>query len=342
MITSALSLIALFVGQAPTTKPYVSVEHALQWNSPVAWTMTKSKGSTKFIIPTAAGPATLEIYATFYRREAADWQALQVTIADQGKRTVDRQWEEQLLGVPFLLTQTSTAADVRLTGMLYSAQRNKFHFRLDASTAAYPEANQLWRETLQSLRSTGDALPTAENPSRPLPVPPKVDTTAPIRLGQNSGGKNLPKGSLEISVSNRTTSFRYPKSIQLVNPGPVMSFTHPKLTGEVKLEFFHTIDSPVAGTAILSKTNKELDRFVKVATRINEGPKKSPSGCDVFKVVRQGDSEAGPLQMISAVGAKDEFYWLFSFESTDPAKFAQNRKILFELADQFSFAITKP
>lgn len=341
MTTSALSLFALLVGQAPATKPFVSAEHALQWNSPVAWTMTKSKGSTKFTIPTSAGPATLEIYATFYRREAAEWQALQVTIADQGKRTVDRQWEEQLLGVPFLMTQTSTANDVRLIGLLYSAQRNKFHFRLDASTAAFPEANQMWRETLQTLRSTSDSLPAVENPDKPLPTPPKVDTTAPIRLGQNSGGKNLPKGSVDITVSNRTVSFRYPKSVELIKPGPVMTFTHPKLAGEVKLEFFHTIDSPVAGTAILSKTNKELDRFSKVSTRVNEGPKNSPTGCDVFKVVRQGESESGPLQMISAVGAREEFYWMISFESTDSAKFAQNRKILFELADQFSFAVAK-
>lgn len=319
-------------------RDFTSKEHGLQFKVPKAWKLTQTRGRTAFTFPVEGGEAVVELYATFYRRDAESWQKLQVTIAEQLKRKVDRQWQEELLSVPLLMTQTSSDADVRLTGLLYSAQAGKFHFRLDAPTRGYESALDKWRVVLQSLRSTSGKLPTAESPDKPLPAvePIQAPSTTHI-LTEDDGKAKLAKEKLTLKIANRDATLRFPSEWTLQESEGKYILKHPKLPGQASLEFASNIDSPPAGTAILSAANVELKEFKSVAKRENLGPETNKAKTIIFTVVRVGESEKGSLQSWISVGEFKEFYWMLRYRSNDPKVFDSARRLLNEFTKSAGF-----
>src|SRR5690606_2842666 len=97
-------------------------------------------------------------------------------------RTIDRQWQEVILGVPLLLTRMffvrSGEKMSTQVGLLYSATPEKLNYRLTVNAEKAEEAEAAWRGALSNLRTLGGSLPGVENPDIVPPTevdPPSVE-----------------------------------------------------------------------------------------------------------------------------------------------------------------------
>ena len=200
--------------QADDLKEVISKEHALSWKVPKTWSVKQGKNQLTLTIPVGTSTAKLNIFATYYRRPAEEWQKLQGAIAEQLGRKLDQQWEEQVLGVPLLLTKTSSSSEVRITGLLYATMKNKFHFTLDAPSMAAEDAWSNWKSAMETLRPLGGELPTAEDGQKPVTSPtlPKPGDK-PVHLGDATVSREVRFGpqKVEFTAANRTVTLRTEK-----------------------------------------------------------------------------------------------------------------------------------
>src|SRR5205085_1807734 len=179
----------------PTTKTYTSEELGLSFDYPANWkksavmvknhtkfTVTdpkswkpaRTENTTRFLMPLPGTDekGTLEIYSIQFNADTDIGESSQRDINAQLKRTVVKQWKEEVLGVPLLMTKIeSTDKNEKLlteTGMIYSATARKLVFRVAASPENFDKADAQWREVMQSVRMADGRLPSAEDPGRRL------------------------------------------------------------------------------------------------------------------------------------------------------------------------------
>lgn len=337
-----LSLVpALLLQQPEPMRRIVSPNHGLQFEVPRAWKENRQRGVIRWSVPTSAGDATIELYSTNYRRPAADWQRIQAQVNTDLGRTVDRQWEEELLQVPLLLTQISYGQRKLLIGVLYSATPGKFHFRLDSPAEGYAEAESAWRRTLNTLRPTGESLPKPDDGQVPLEAPVVKDPD-PVRFTSSSGQGALRPGRLPVTVANRSIVFRHPKGWVIAEASGNYSITHPDLKKPATLSFYSSIDSPQSGVAAMNWANRDLNNFATVTLRENKGPSRNKAGTLVFSVLREGISTSGPRNAFVSVGDVEGFYWFLTYESDlAPADFAKDRRLLQSLQNEAGIEIPK-
>src|SRR5258708_30520995 len=122
----ALFLLSLLPLQtpAPDISTYSNPKLGLMFSYPKNWALlTNKKGETAGVMPIEGSTqaAHIEIYAIAYDKEKSVWQVGQDTINKTMKHDVVRQWEEEILGVPLLLTKMAynnkTGSNVLLPGL---------------------------------------------------------------------------------------------------------------------------------------------------------------------------------------------------------------------------------
>lgn len=344
-ISSAL-LLALATWQpTPETKSFITSDQLLEMRIPKSWAVSEEKTRQVITFPTKAGKAVISVFAVKYLQTAEDWQGMQKTVNEQMKRVVVRQWEEEIMSVPMLLTTLryteSKAGEVGvLIGLLYSNTSDKFQFRLEVPSAGFEEAETGWREALLTMRTSSGKLPTAEdgNPDSVAPIKPVSPGTTLSLSSQQGRVKPLGPVKVPFTVSGRTGVLRLPKGAQVVSESPLkVKWTN--LEGEVAAEVMSADDSPASGLFLMQEVNKDLARFKSVTTRENVGPKRNDVGGQIFSTTRVGTTESGDLQTFMAVVDAGRFYVIFKYESTEAKNFKRQRDALMKLVDLTGFEV---
>ena len=341
--------------QAPTTKPFADYQIGMAFDYPSTWVMVsdpkdpkskklipdsifgkKSKkklaagkqaaGESLFYVPANSRTANLEIYGVTYDHAPEEWETNQVQINNDLKRTVTKQWREQILGVPLLLTkldyEDAAGKETALVGMVYSRTPYKMVFRLTAPDVDYDAAEGQLRQALQSLRTTTGDLPQPEDPNHPLDKsayvgvsnkPPKVIVmTAP----QPDPAK-VKKGEVTVkaTVAGKAAVLSMPTGWTADAPSADGSIAlhNPAITGTIVVTLASVLDSDPPQAALLKASALSLDEFSKVAKRDETSSNFTTSGASTDTIWREGTGANGQLTTCEAGGATGDMYWLLRY-----------------------------
>ncbi len=333
MMMAAAGLIFLTsLGQS--TQTFQDKETGLTFSYPSTWEYRKERLYSVFEIPLEGGKkANVQVLNVAFRQEQTAWQTAQADVAKTMNRTVDRQWDEVILGVPLLLTQLSykegDSAMASLVGLLYSRSGSKLSFRLTSAADTYTEAEQLWRTSLNSLRTISGDLPTSEDPTKPpttspirQPNEPKVTNIPPAKVKQ----PKLPKGVKQepMEVLGQKLLLTLPRSWSVVKKETLFVLTREGWGGEVLLDFGagNLLDMR---KAVLNQSNAQGSSFSEISFRSEEGPNLNAAGANVFQIERRGKLQAdgaAPRQdemQLTTGGHTDLYYWV-TFLKSEPGK----------------------
>lgn len=334
-----MSAIALFFATTLglQSKTFNSPELDLSFQHPADWKVIPGrKGDTKIEIPLAGGgKATLEIFAVAFREPAERWQEYQLMANQNLKRTVDRQWQEEVLGSPMLMTRifytVKSEPMATLVGLMYRSHPKKLNFRLTASSSVYEEAERSWREALQSLRTMSGAMPEAENPDRIVETPatpPKIEKPKPQVTFSAKGPtpSRVYRGPVKIPAraAGKDVQLLLPEGWRADPEGDAFILTRKGLLGTIRMEVAGTLDSPPAERALLAAAAKTLAEFSQVAVRDESRPQTTRAGAVLQIVRREGKAMEGNLVLVHASGASADFYWLLTYRATDPKHYRRD------------------
>ena len=345
-ITTALLLLLATPQAEPDTKTFVTTDRLLEMQIPKSWTVAKEKSRQVISYKAAAGQVKIEVYATKYLQTAEDWQTMQRTVNEQMKRTVVRQWEEEIMSVPMLLSSIKYSEPKEgevgvLIGLLYSNTSEKFHFRLVAPLANFDDAQSAWRDAWLTMRTSTGKPPTAEdgNPESVAPVAPVPEGRTIMMSGQQAQSKPLGPVKFSFTTSGRSGVLRFPKGTQVTDGSP-MKIKCPNLNGELTAQVMSADDSPASGLFVMQEVNKDLARFKVVNMRENVGPKRNTVGAQIFSTTRTGTSDTGDLQTFIGVVDSGKFYLVLRFEATDAKQFKKQHETLTQFSDKIGFELT--
>jgi hypothetical protein len=316
-------------------------EIGLAFNYPKTWQVSPVKKSSDFkvLVPVegSSQKATLELYNVAFNSEKDIWQLGQKAINERMKHEIMRQWEEEFLGVPMLLTKVSYSdkegPQILMTGLIYSRTPKKLMFRLSASPDDFDKAEFAWREAMNTIR-TGRAW-TPEDPNlKPDPKAPTRATLPPAVVTKPNSldtetKTTKPPVAIPITVSGKKLEFRMPGEWagKLEEDGS-LTLTHPELSTPVKVSIASSLDSDPAQRALLVASSKTLADFQKVAKRDETVPTKNRAGAMVAMVWRTGNDAKGDLFSCDASVMNGDFYSILKFSGTSAAKIGNERKLV--------------
>lgn len=347
---AAIALIALAIaGQA--TKTYTNKNLGLMLTYPADWLAVKRKTHQELQVPLENGMVgTVEIFEAAYRGTKESWQALQKEVAVTMKRTIERQWEEEILGVPLLMTSQKFEEKgnprVALVGLFHNLSTKKLQFRIVAPAAGAAEAESKWREVLQSIRTFDGELPkpedgktpppkAADGSAKPSPKPvdkPSTRWAAEAGFGQNRG-KQI---ASEVKFGEASMSLGLPVGWKAVSGDASVSLINETLGLDAKLSL-ESLDNAGSKTAIKLAAASLAD-FDQVRKRVDVGPRISLAGNRTWTVVRFGGNSKGPRSEFLVVAEGYDLIW--SLQSLSPFEEGSAQyKALVQLADQI---IVKP
>lgn len=286
-------------------KTFSDADLGLSFQYPKEWTMRKERLYSVFEIPLAdKKKAEVQVIATRFGAKAEEWQIAQVDVSKTLKRVVEKQWEEQILGVPLLMTKISFNEDNTdknvLVGLLYSATPLKLNYRMTVPATGFDEAESKWRKVMSSLRTISGDLPGVENPNNSSSSTGSNTGEKVVVLKPETGPPKKPrKGDQKVPVNilGQELVVRIPKG-WMMQPGEGSEYilTNKSLKG--KLTF--TIESGNQNDAkklMLSKAGEAVKLFTKVTLREDREGTYSPAGAMMSSVERFGTGANGPLMM---------------------------------------------
>lgn len=334
-MTCALALLA--VGQAKDLRTYKDDSLGLEFSYPKTWDVRKERLFSVIEFKTKAGdPVKIQLIDTAYRSDAKKWQQLQVEINEVSKRQVLKQWEEELLGVPLLLTRVSEVVGgetkVTLIGLLYSRTVEKLNFRVSSSSGAADQAEADWRQALLTLRTISGAIPkpeapgtSVEFPTAPPQKPKKEDIWAPK-------SKALPKVA---KAPNRQRvegwDFYMPEGWKVTGE----TATHDGLKGKIALRAAAG-NANQARAGWLRTGGLSLQDFTKVDSREDQPAYPNGAGFGVLVGRRWGSSANGPLIAVYAIGWNDDKFWTLDYRATSKADYEADKALVQDLIDHMS------
>jgi len=342
MNVQALLLAATILapGTAQEPKNYSNGILNIQFAHPANWQVTTSKKhESKVIMPIGdTGEfAILEILPVTFDSEKEIWQISQKTVVLNSKRELVRQWEEEILGVPFLLTKYASPTQTTLNGLLYVNWSRKMFFRLSAPTAQFEAAEFQWRQALETVRTVDGSKLKPNDPTAPRSKDGKVEPVKALETKvvviDSGGPKNgtMKKGEIEIAceAASRKLTLFIPRGWNAApNADGTMTLRHADLSGALTLQVLSTLDSDPGQRALFVASSKSLGDFSKVKTRNEQLPTASPVGAMVSRVVRVGEGGGAPLLALEAVVQKELFYALITYRATQPRDFDDDQRTI--------------
>lgn len=286
----------------------------LSFQHPKAWTVKRERLYTNFSIPLSGGKAAqVQLFSAVFRDKSETWQTLQAEVSQAQGRTVERQWQEELLGVPMLLTRVAYTEGeqpfVAVIGLLYSATAEKMQFRLVAPGAEADTAQQAWWAAMLTLRTTTGGLPGEEDPTKPLEDLQPGTPGPEVVLRRPSGnsepvreGTPTPFGGMVLEV---------PAGWQLGEGGRLSLGS---LRGTVSVEVAEG-DGEAAGKALEAAVSAALGGFRQVDLRKDTIARPARTGALVASVWRRGSSAAGPLVSAQYAGLCGPRYWILRYSA---------------------------
>lgn len=339
MIATVCFFVALGLQGAQFSNPELN----LTFSHPKSWKVATSRKAVSTVtipIPDSRESATMEIYPISFRLSSEEWLGMQSSVAKNMGHEVVRQWTEDLLSVPLLLTKTQMAGGsgdkTVLQGMLYSATLRKFLFRLVAPTAVFAQAEAEWRSVWPTIRTVDGTLPKPESPERVVETVEQgkqpVLRPSPIvvisKVGE-IGAAVLGAVAVECQAAGRSLRLHVPEGWSGVKRDDgVILLSHAALAKPLEVSVLSTLDSDLPGRALFRASAKSLDAFASVAVREEPVPKPNLAGATVTHVWRVGKGPSGELRALDAVGQKEEFYWIFSRSWEGPLDAASRDAVL--------------
>jgi hypothetical protein len=352
LLSVALALASATVSSAQQTAVLEIPELGLAMNHPADWQVTtvgKSK-DIKVLIPIegSSQKAMLELYSVPFSSEREVWQLGQKAINERMKREVMRQWEEELLGAPLLLTKVNyvekSGAQLLMIGMVYSRTPKKLMFRLSAAPDDFDKAEFIWRETMNSFR-TGQPWSPEDPTQKPDPkAPPRTQLPKPVVIKANSldGEAKLvkPPVAIEVAAAGRKLELRIPGEWagKVQEDGSVL-LTNPEVGGPVRILVASVLDSDPPQKALLTASSKTLGEYQKVTKRDEILPTKNKAGAMLASVWRSGLAAQGDLFSCDAAGSSGDFYFLAAFKSANATKIGAERKLIESLLQNMTIQV---
>lgn len=350
-----MSMVALLLGVSMAqTKTFSSQELDLSFQHPTSWKVNQGKkGDTKIEFPIAGGgTATLEIFAVQFREPGERWQEYQLMANQNLKRTVDRQWQEEILGAPLLMTRIFYSVKgepvATLVGLMYRAWPKKFNFRLTAPSAVFDEAERELRSALLSLRTLSGAMPDVENPDRiviPTPEPPKPDKPKKVTVltATDPGPSRVFRGRVQVptKAAGKDVILLLPDGWLAEPDGQAFSLTRKGLVGSIRVEVAGILDSPPPDRALMSAAGRTLTEFAQVLVRDEPPRSTSKAGAKLQRIRREGRATEGPLVVLQAVGATGDYYWLLEYRAGDAKDYRKDAGALDNLLQGTSVVLAQ-
>ncbi|MCW5938770.1 MAG: hypothetical protein KIS64_03855 [Fimbriimonadaceae bacterium] len=330
---TTLLLVSLLTRQEPATVQYTERALGLTFQYPREWKLTKARLFDEFEIPLEGGQkATVQLFRAAYRDSQETWQQVQAEVNRTLQRTVVRQWTEEILGAPLLLTKVAYKDQgrdmVSVTGLLYVATVEKLQFRLTSGAEQSDTAEQNWRRALMTLRTVSGELPPAEGPGQKAVViePPKRTTT----LKPVDPSKKPVRGQVLVPWKAEGRSFNalLPLGWSLGDDGRL---SNPALTGIVR--FAVRPESRAAAERAHAETAREgLAEFKSVRVRRDMVARVADSGALTWMTFRDGEAEKGRMAIANWTFHFENLTWTVQYRSATPDSIAVDRRALDALA----------
>ncbi len=373
--TFALTLLLIAQAQAPapqtppdaSTTTFTDAALGLSFAHPTTWTtvatpvpvVAKGKGNrfklpggkkpekrpddgmVTFRIPGAAGAASSEL--TIVRASFSDapekWQQIQADTNRNQKRDVERQWQQEILSVPLLLTRIAYDQNgtptTTVTGLLYNAAPYKLLFRLTGPTSGFDTAQYQFTQAMETLRTTTDALPTAQEPGKPITAPevPGPDVKHAI-FGKSKVPPQAAPLSLPIGVGGRKMLLRVPEGWTLEKvEGDSAVLRSPLVKEGIAVKLYVAATAPRPTEALNAAANKTLEEYKTVDLREDSGGAPNRAGNPMLAVWRRGTSAKGPYATLDALVVAGDYYMLFALHPTPGEDLSHERKAVQAMLD---------
>ncbi len=345
------ALLALVSPQQTEVKRVDLAQIGLSFDCPKTWDVSSNKKAEVHIIlpvPDAQTTATVDIYPTNFVSETNIWQLSQEGLAKSMKREIVRQWQEEVLGVPLLLTRVNYTergnTKTSTTGLLYSDSPRKLMYRLVSAPEDFDKADYAWRTAMQTLRTYTNRPLTPQSPGKePDPKIPDVLPDKPPKHivfdTHNTGARPIKKAdkSFDMVIANRKVQLRYPADWTFKqDANGVILLSNPGVANPVSITALSTLDSDAPQRALFKASSTTLDQFVKVDRREEAPSSTNLAGATLWTVWRTGKTTNGYLRTCDACVSLGDFYLLAGYKSTDATRSAAEQKLVENLLDQIS------
>lgn len=348
MTTAFALLLAWAVPQGTDGVRFDHLETGFQLTVPREWKLQKTRDLHRFTF-TVTGTdrkATLEVYGVTFTGDIPTWQAVQTNSAKQLKREIVRQWQEEILTVPMLMSRTkweekNGLAKSSEAGLIYADTRRKFLWLLVSGADDFDQASVQVRNVLQTISTEGGKLPKPFDPT----VPQSEDLRRPDRPEKRTTWKSPDAGAKEPVKGDKTTEttagtipvlLRYAGDWTFASDAGVLTATHPSVSGKVTFRTYSASESDPPGRVLLRQAGQSLDQFDKVAKRDEFGPERSTSGGQLMSIWREGSNKNGAFYALDIVGSSGDYFWLLGWTTTDAKTATAQRDLIAKLAQSLS------
>lgn len=341
MKTALALCVALAMIASASGATFTSAVLGLTFQHPDNWKVITKKGDTRITMPLDNGDvAQLLIFPRSFNSDIDLWNSVERDIANQEKRTVDSQTQEEIMGVPLLLTRVKYTEKGRamesLSGLVYSATPRKLLFRLIASESSFDKAEQAWRSALNTLRTSDGKLPKAEDPNRKVtPEEVKAAAEGPTKISQIQPDKPkrtvFHKGQVAIdaSAAGHKVQLRVPTGwLGRRDADGSVTLTHPELSAPLKVSILSSLDSDEPDRALDRAAVGSLGAFTVVLEREDTKAVANLAGAIVQQVWRKGTADKGSITSCDAIGVTGDYYWVFSYRGTLPVPATKDARLL--------------
>ncbi len=336
----ALWLAVLLLGtqgqqQTPAQKPdstnatFRNADIGLTFDYPKSWKIaekkTKKNSWWEFEIASKNGTAHIEVFGLYFRAEKEIFQISQSHAVKQMNAELVRQWDEEILGAPLLLTQSKKDKNQTLVGLVYSFTASKLLFRITAPEAAFEDTLYEWRQALQSLRTLDGQILRPEDPTKLLPGETPFLGPSTVRIGgvpnrfadtvKNEVG---PTVQIPAKVESRPIILSVPEGWEgkANEAGNVVELSNAKFPGKIEVRLYTMLAGEPPARALLTQSLATLNQFDAVSKRTEPAPSKNKAGAMYSFIWREGTTKEGKtLTALDSAGQVDQYYWLLGFQS---------------------------
>lgn len=321
----------------PPMKNYENKVLDLKFQHPADWRVRKERLYDTFEFRIDGTLVRVQLLVTQMSASKDHWQKVNLDINSQNGRQVLRQWEEELLNVPLLMTKVREGepgnVTISLSGLLLSVRPDKLLFRLYAPENVADQAEAAWFKVLLSADSLSGKLPSeapvsAEDPkTKPSDNPPPVVV---LRPDGNRPGK-IERAPNRVQVDASSGLFAYLPSGWETKDGRLVHSSGLSVSLGVT-----TGEEALGRREYLRLGGSMLKELATVGKREELEGKANRAGSKVTRLTRNGSLADGKaVTQWIAFGFEGGYSWVIGWSGSSE-EFEKQKTVLSDLADRLS------